>query len=160
MSERVELWLRSVSSWTVGREGTFVDDLEALDTQDVIEDYEVSMWNEHVPVDSKYDLTEKERTVRERVAAIREWADERDYDLPAFSRTTRVGEAPGVDGPSYEATVLPLAVLVGFEDGDLAWMAPYSDGDEHVSVQDRLDELSARPVDPDPEGDDLTVEAD
>lgn len=159
MSERVELWLRSASSWTVGREGTFVDDLEALDAQDAIEGYEVAMWNDHVPVESDHDLTEKERAVRERVGEVRVWADEHGYDLPAFSRTTELGAVPGRDRPTVEATVLPLATLMGFEDGDLEWVAPYSDGDEHVSVQDRLDELAARPVTPDGEREDQLVEA-
>jgi hypothetical protein len=142
MTEHVELWLRSASSWTVGRDGTFVDDLDALDAQGVLEAYEVLMWGDHVPVDDGDDLTPRERRVRDRVDAVRAWADDRGYDLPALSRTTKVrgfGE-----GPSYEATVLPLAALLGFEDGDLQWVAPYSDGDEHVAVQDRLDELAAR----------------
>jgi hypothetical protein len=146
MSEHVELWLRSVSSWTVGREGTFVDDLEALEAAGVIEDYDVAMWNDHVPVAADRDLTEREQRIRERVEAVRAWADEHGYDLPALSRTTEVGAAPGLDGPTYEATVLPLATLIGFEDGDLAWMAPYSDGDEHVAVQDRIEELAAQSV--------------
>jgi hypothetical protein len=142
MTEHVELWLRSASSWTVGRDGTFVDDLEALAAQGVLEDYEVLMWGEHVPVEDGDDLTAREQRVRDRVDAVRAWADERGYDLPALSRTTKVcgfGE-----GPSYEATVLPLAALLGFEDGELQWVAPYSDGEEHVAVQDRLDELAAR----------------
>jgi hypothetical protein len=141
MSEQVELWLRSASSWTVGRDGTFVDDLAALDARDVVEEYDVRMWNDHIPDDDGRDLTEREQEVRERVEAIREWADGQGYELPAFSRTTK---ARGYGGPRYEATVLPLAVLLGHENGDLAWMAPYTDGDEHVSVQDRLDELAAR----------------
>ena len=158
MSEHVELWLRSISSWSVGREGTFVDDLEALAARGAIEDYEVNMWNDHVPVESDDDLTPRERRIRERVAAIRSWADERGYELPALSRTRTVGEFQGVPGEGYEATVLPLAVLVAFEDGELQWMAPYSDGDEHVAVQDRLDELAGRLPDT---GDDgrVTVEA-
>ena len=158
MTERVELWLRSVSSWTVGRKGAFVDDLAALSAQGTIEDYEVNMWNDHVPVDGVHDLTPREQTVRDRVDTIHEWAEENDYDLPAFSRSTKVR---GFDGPSYEATVLPLAVLAGFEDGELQWMAPYSDeeADEHVSVQDRLDDLASRPPDSSETPDYTAVEA-
>lgn len=156
MSEHVELWLRSVSSWTVGRNGEFVDDLEALSAQGVIDNYEVTMWNDHVPVDGAHDLSAREETVRDRVDAIHDWADEHDYELPAFSRSTKVR---GFDGPSYEATVLPLVVLVGFEDGELQWTAPYSDGDEHVSVQDRLEELAARPPESAESADYPTVEA-
>jgi hypothetical protein len=159
MTEHVELWLRSVSSWTVGREGTFVDDLDALAAQDVIDDYEVTMWNDHVPLDAERDLTAKEATVRGRVETIESWAEAYDYDLPAFSRTKQIGTGPGFDGPTYVATVLPLAVLLGFEDGGLQWMAPYTDGDEHVSVQDRLDELAARPVDPESDREEQLVEA-
>lgn len=154
--DHVELWLRSVSSWTVGRKGEFVDDLEVLSASGFIDDYEVNMWNDHVPDDGVHDLSPREETVRDRVAAIREWAGERDYELPAFSRSTKVR---GFDGPSYEATVLPLAVLVGFEGEELRWMAPYSDGDEHVSVQDRLDELTARSQDSGESADHSTVEA-
>lgn len=140
MTERVELWIRSMSSWTVGREGTFVDDIEELVDAGVVDDYEVTMWNDHVPVEPERELTRREALVRDRVDAIREWADEQGYELPAFSRSKKVR---GFDGPSYEATVLPLAVLIGFDDGAVEWMAPYSDGETHVSVQDRLDELSA-----------------
>jgi hypothetical protein len=157
MAEHVELWLRSMSSWTVGRDGTFVDDLEVLSAQDIIEDYEVNMWNDHVPVDAEGDLTSRERTIRERVESIRSWADEHGYELPAFSRTTTVGEFEMIDGSGVEATVLPLAVVAGFEDGDLQWMAPYTDGEEHVAVQDRLDELASRLETSD--GDTVLVEA-
>jgi hypothetical protein len=149
MSETVELWLRSMSSWTVGRQGTFVDDLEVLTARGVVDGYGVKMWDRHVPVDGDLHLTRRERRVRERVDAARSWADEQDYDLPAFSRTTTAGTFQGVDREGYEATVLPLAVLFGYEGGDLQWVAPYSDGDDHVSVQDRLDELASRL----PEGD-------
>jgi len=147
MNEHVELRLRSASSWTVGRDGTFVDDLEALAAEGAIDDYEVKMWSDHVPVDDGRELSETEREVRERVETIEAWADEHGYELPGFTETTK---ARGFDGPRYEATVLPLATLLGFEDGELRWMAPYSDGDEHVAVQDRLDELAARTVDPEP----------
>lgn len=156
MTEHVELWLRSVSSWTVGRKGAFVDDLAALTARGIIADYEVNMWNDHVPVDAAHDLTPREQRVRDRVEAIHEWAGERDYDLPAFSRSTKVR---GYEGPSYEAIVLPLAVLLGVEDGDLRWMAPYTDGDEHVAVQDRLDELAARPPESAEDADRPAVEA-
>lgn len=144
MAETVELWLRSVSSWTVGREGTFVDDLGALAEAGAVADYEVRMWNDHVPVDPNRALTASEETVHDRVDAMATWADERGYELPALYRTTKVR---GLDGPSYEAWVLPLAALLGFADEDLVWMAPFSDGDEHVSVQDRLDRLAAGPHD-------------
>lgn len=160
MTERVELWLRSMSSWTVGRAGTFVEDLEGLSGQGIVGAYEVNMWNDHVPTEGTSDLGEgeAEAAARERVEAVHEWADERGYELPAFTRSKTVRR---FGGPSYEATVVPLAALLGFEDGELQWMAPYSDGDGHVSVQGRLDELAAQPLEAAGEGgtDVSTVEA-
>lgn len=139
--ERVELRLRSVSSWTVGRDGTFVDDLEVLDTRGVIDGYEVTMIPDHVPLDPDLEVSPREATVRERVREMMAWADERGYDLPALDRIKRVPQ-PGVG--DVEVRVLPLATLAGYEDGELQWMAPYADGERNVSVQDRLDELAAR----------------
>ena len=57
--ERVERWLRSVSSWAVGRDGTFVDDLETLADRGVVEDYEVRMTDGHVPVAPEDATSEK-----------------------------------------------------------------------------------------------------
>ncbi len=145
--ERVELWVRSASSWTVGRDGTFVDDLAALPARGVVEDYEVVVTDGQVPLDPDLDVSPREATVRARVREIKEWADGHGYDLPAFRRTRAV---PRPDGSDVEVQVLPLAVLAGFEGERLTWMAPYSDGDRHVSVQDKLDELARRsPSDPD-----------
>lgn len=138
--EHVELRLRSVSSWTVGRDGTFVDDLEVLAARGIIDDYEVRMVPGKIPLDPDVEVSPREATVRERVREMFEWADDRSYDLPAFGRRT----VPQPELHGLAVQVLPLATLAGYEDGQLQWMAPYSDGDDHVSVQDRLDELAER----------------
>lgn len=142
--ERIELWLRPLSSWTVGRTGSFADDLATLEARGIVESYDVDTWSKQVPVDPDRELTPREAALRERVRTFEEWAADRGYDLPAFSRTRKVRTR---DGTTYEARLLPLVALAGYDGDDLAWMAPYSDGDRHVSVPDRLDELAARPPD-------------
>lgn len=77
---------------------------------------------------------------RQRIEAFHDWAATRDRELPAFTRTTKVWS---YDDPSYEAIVLPLAVLAAVEDGELQWMAPHGTAEDHVSVPARLAELSA-----------------
>jgi hypothetical protein len=144
---RVECWLRA-GDGPVVREvrRELRDRLDRLDRRAAVGSYEVETWGRSVALEEAASVTETggsaaPATVRERLAAFREWADREDRSLaPAVRRR----EHTTLDSPATVPVVdLPVACLAVADDDGLAGVYPHAADGEVRRVSDCLDALES-----------------
>lgn len=133
----VELYVRSLSpgSHHATREellGTLAD----LEASGRIDAHSVHVWGRQVVPDSAAGRTEPGRFIQDRIAAFREWADDRGVTLRSLAGTREVRSA--FTDETYTARVLPEVVLAEYRGDDLQFVAPCVDGETTHTVADRL----------------------
>ncbi|WP_246983860.1 HTH domain-containing protein [Halorientalis marina] len=139
---RVELYVRSLAPRAGRRQqNSVIDRLEDLESAGRIDEFTVDVWGRQVGLSSVSARTGAGQFVLDRVASFREWADETGRSVASFFETRRVDSR--VTGDKYTALVLPSLTLAEFRDGELAHVAPCSDGDEVTTVADRVEALAA-----------------
>jgi len=139
---RVELHVRSLAPRAgKRRQNSVIDRLEDLESEGYVDEWTVDVWGRQVGLSAAAARTDAGQFVLERVAAFRDWADDTGRSVASFFETRHVDS--GITGEQYTALVLPSLTLAEYRDGDLAYVAPCSDGDEVTTVTDRLDVLAA-----------------
>jgi len=137
---RLELFVRSLAP-TVGREEQerVVRRLQNLDAEDRIEGFDLVICGDCVCPSSETARTEPGQRLLGRYEDFEDWATGRDRDLVGFERRDVESTLAGATGP-VTGVIFPRMTLAEYRDGDLAFVAPSSNGVEQTSVVDRLDE--------------------
>lgn len=127
----VELFVRSLAPRGCGRlQADAIDTLSELVDRGIVDDYEVRIWGDAVPVDGDHPI------VRE-VVRLREWAATNGAELLGVDRRT----AGSLVEEARAVTALPTMVLAEYHDGKLACVSPHErDGVVHT-IEDRLGAL-------------------
>lgn len=138
----VELYVRSLSpSGTHRQQDRVVRRLDELLGAGAVDDYDVRVWGDRIRRASPCARTADGRHVRDRLARIRRWADERGYSLEGVYR--EVDRHSTVTDESWTEIKFPQVALAEFVGGDLARFTPVRDVETGriVRVADHLDHL-------------------
>ncbi|WP_435334013.1 HTH domain-containing protein [Haloarchaeobius sp. TZWWS8] len=137
---RLELWLRPSCEWMCRHEKGLVECAKELEDRGVVDEVRVEQWGKYAPYYPDDATTESERRTSERLADYRAWADQTGTELRAFSRTAVLQRG----GKPVTMQILPLVALASYDESDdLLWVVPHGEGDEAVSVTQRLESLEA-----------------
>lgn len=135
-----ELWIRSFAP--VGgddRQAAAIERLQELNEDDRLADLTVRMWGKAMRRSSPAAYTEEGAAVFDRVDEFAAWAAETGRSLePYFEEHEEHCE---FTGESDSIVVLPALALAEYRDGDLAHLAPHTDGDARVTVEGRIEDL-------------------
>lgn len=117
------------SSLAGERRRTVRRELDRLESRDLLE-YEVRTWPDEVELDDAPEellstVREFERWSDREGVSLRPCLDRRSYDRP-------------ITGESGELVCLPCVALAAYDADGLATVVPYTDGEEHVTVDDYL----------------------
>lgn len=117
------------SSITRRQRREVVGELDRLESEGVLE-YEVRTWPDEVEVDdASSDLLSTVRT-------FERWGERVGVSLePCFDQRTYEQQ---ITGESGEVLTLPGVALAAYADGELVTVVPYSDGADHVTVDQYL----------------------
>jgi hypothetical protein len=136
----VDLYVRSLTPRAGnGRQDAVIERLERLADTGQIDEFSLDVWGRQVSLSTAAARTDAGRNVLDRVEEFRDWAAETDRSISSFFETRRVSSQ--VTDESYVALVLPMLTLAEYHDGELAAVAPCTDGDGVCTVPDRLDRL-------------------
>ncbi|WP_380675446.1 HTH domain-containing protein [Salinigranum sp. GCM10025319] len=132
-ARQVTFYVRGDMFGANDQQNAVVDRLRELDDDDVIEGYDVRVWN------SRVRLTGTETPAEvEQYRAFESWADAANVDIDPFF-TVRERDS-FVDGTAREL-ILPVMCLAVHGDDGLEAVAPCARGDETYTVRDCLAEL-------------------
>ena len=132
-ARQVTFYVRGDMFGANDQQNAVVDRLRELDADDVIEGYDVKVWN------SRVRLTDAETPAEvEQYRAFESWGADVGVDIDPFF-TVRERDS-FIDGTAREL-ILPVMCLAVHGDDGLEAVAPYARGDETYTVQDCLDEL-------------------
>ena len=132
---RLELYVRTLSA-AASPAVDHAERVRDLAAAGRVVDADVLMWGDEVGLSTTAFRTGVGKTILDRVAAFRAWADDRGATMAPFFETRTV--TGGVTGESYATMVLPMACLAEYRDGELIHVAPYRAGDGTCTVADRL----------------------
>jgi hypothetical protein len=137
-----ELWIRSFAPvGTGGQQEAAVDRLRELADAGRLDDLTVRMWNKQLRRSGPASYTEEGAAVFDAVDRFANWAVANDRSLaPFFEEREQTCE---FTGETDSVLVLPNVALAEYEGGELVHLTPHSDGDAKVTVEQRLDELTA-----------------
>jgi len=135
-----ELWIRSFAP--VGgdeRQEAAVERLQRMANEGRLADLTVRMWGKKMRRSSAAAYTEEGQVVFDRFEEFREWAAGEGRELEPFfeERTERCEFTDTEDS----VVVLPSVALAEYRDDDLVHLAPHVDGDERVTVRERIEQL-------------------
>jgi len=150
----VELHVRSLAPrGGKGQQESAIERLDQLASTGRIEEFSVNVWGRRVSLSSAAAETDAAQFVLDRVDEFRDWARRTGRSVDSFFETRRVESS--ITDEQYAALVLPSLTLAEYRDGELAYVAPCTDGDTVHTVDDRLDVLASSPaMDSDPLGGD------
>ncbi len=141
----VDLHVRSLTPRAGhGRQESVIERLERLADTGQIHEFNLDVWGRQVSLSTAAARTDAGQNVLDRVEQFREWATETNRSISSFFETRRVSSE--MTQESYVALVLPMFTLAEYHDGELAFVAPCSDGDGVCTVTDRLETLQASGV--------------
>lgn len=151
-SVTVELHVRSLAPRAgKGQQESAIDRLNELESEGHIDEFSVNVWGKRVSLSSAASQTDAAQFVLDRVEEFRDWARRTGRSVDSFFETRRVESS--ITDEKYAALVLPSLTLAEYRGGELAYVAPCSDGGDVHTVDDRLDTLESGPVmDSDPLG--------
>jgi hypothetical protein len=136
----IELYVRSMlPDGANERQEAVIDRLERLDDDDEIEGFNVVVWGKQIAPESAAAGTEEGTYILNRVAEFKQWALSNNVSLESFYQTTEVESE--VTEEAYDAMVLPVMGLAEYRDGELAHVAPCTEGDIVHTIMDRLERL-------------------
>ncbi|WP_336002138.1 HTH domain-containing protein [Halorientalis halophila] len=141
----VDLHVRSLTPrGGPGQQEAVIERLEELVESGHVDEFSLDVWGRQVSLSTAAARTDAGRDVLNRVEAFRDWAAETDRSVDSFFETRRVSST--VTDENYVALVLPRVTLAEYRDGDLAYVAPCTDGEDVCTVLDRLDALETEPT--------------
>lgn len=144
---QAELVVRnSVPTAAVERVEEVADRLERLSAGDDLSAVDVDQW----PLEHGHALDARSR--RDLLDDLRSWADRHDYSLEPAFRSRTVTQSMIDEQPTVERLSVPLVTLLVYEEGDLVWVAPCTDGDDVHTVEDclrRFESNEGLPIDTD-----------
>lgn len=141
---RVELWVRSLYPAGVERrQEAVLARLERLAARDRIASFELLLAGEKVGLGSAAARTAVGRRTLDRFEQFRGWADRTDRSLEPVFEVRTVDSA--FTGERFRTVSFPSISVAEYVDGELRHVAPHTDGDTVVTVDDRLAQLAERP---------------
>lgn len=144
-SVTVDLHVRSLAPRAGhSQQNAAIERLDDLASAGRVGEFNVHVWGHQVSLSTAAAKTDAGQFVLNRVEQFREWAKETGRSIGSFFETRRV-ESEIMD-EEYAALVLPSLTLAEYRDGDLAFVAPCSDGGSVCTVEDRIDDLAASGV--------------
>lgn len=152
----VELYVRSLSPRESRRRiEAIVGTLDALATSDVLSGYRVLPTGTELPATPADAITEYGSYLVNRVVAFQEWATSSGRSLGSlFERRTVFSRFTHEE---HDVLVFPTVVMAEYVGGDLRFVTPCHENDEHVTVRNRLETLGTG-EDEDHDGDRLDLE--
>lgn len=143
----IELYLRSLApDGTRPAVDDIVERLQRLDAAGAIADLTVHVTGEKVCPESPTTQTGPGQRLLDRVAAFEAWADRTDRSISEPFR--RVEDARGIDGSDHSGVTFPTMAMAEYEDDDLRFVSPTTEGSVVYTVRDRLDVLVDRTAEP------------
>jgi len=136
-----ELWIRSFAP--IGgdeRHEAAVERLQELNESDRLADLTVRMWGKGMRRSSAAAYTEEGQVVFDRFDEFRSWAAETGRSLAPFFEERE--ESCEFTDETDSTIVLPSMALAEFGDDELLHLAPHTDGDSQVTVEERIDQLA------------------
>lgn len=141
----VDLHVRSLAPRAGhAQQNAVIERLDELESAGQIDEFTVNVWGRQVSLSTAAAKTDAGQFVLNRVDQFREWARESGRSVDSFFETRRVQSS--ITDEQYAALVLPALTLAEYHDGELAYVAPCSDGDTVCTVADRIDVLEASGV--------------
>lgn len=141
----VELFVRSLApDGTRPALESVVDRLHRLESADAIDDIAVHITGRKICPDSPTARTGPGEFLLARVKSFEAWADRTGRSISTAFR--RSEDARGIDGSDHSGIAFPTMAMAEYEDGDLRFVSPASEGSTVHAVRDRLDVLEGRTV--------------
>ena len=139
----LEVFVRSLAP-TSGqeRQRAVLAHLDRLDSEGLIDGYDVHVWGDAVAADSAASDTAAGRGVRTRVAAFQQWALSENVSVQPFFETSTQSSA--MTGEERTVISLPELTVAEYEGGELNGMAPHRADGDVVSVRDYVEEMELR----------------
>lgn len=121
-----------------------IERLDELEAGGYIDEFTVNVWGRQISLSTAAARTDAGQFVLDRVDEFRAWAAETDRSVDSFFETRRVESE--ITDQEYAALVLPVLTLAEYRDDELAYVAPCTDGETVVTVEDRIDVLETTRV--------------
>jgi len=136
----VKLFLRADPELGCERQKQAVlEQLEALDANGRIDDYEINIWTKAIRLSGPLEGTSYYRTVINHYEAFQQWADEEGVLLNSAFKTESV--ECEITGEQYTVLSLPSICLAVYEDGELCAVYPHATDDTAQTASSCLQEL-------------------
>ena len=135
---RLDLFVRTLGA-PVGshsRQAAILDQVERLDQRDAIDASRVTVWGDSICVSECCSKNATVRSIRDRIDAFREWAQEKREVSMRFDR--REVDC-SVTGERFEVIDLPTMCLAVYVDSALEGVFPATIGGEEWTVESYLD---------------------
>lgn len=133
----VELFVRSLTPpGARAAQNDIVDRMVALREADVVEEVDLTVWGNGVPLSGTCARVGVGSHVANAIRAFRRWCEERDASLEPFFTWSAVDSS--ITGESYDRVVPPHRCLAVWDDDGVAAVYPCRIGDETRSIEDGL----------------------
>lgn len=136
---RLVLYVRSLSpSECRTQQQTVVRRLDQLETDGIIDGYSVEVWGDQLAM-SDIERTGMGKRIYDHVREVRTWADANGVSIDSVFPVDTVRSK--ISGEEYRRIRFPTMALVEYEDGEIRFFSPCTDGETVHTVVDRLDAL-------------------
>lgn len=145
---QLSLYVRSLAPEGTGFEQRAVlENLERLEEQNVIDDYEIEVWGERLATDGPVVETAAGRSLHDRLDEFRTWSEEEGVSVDRFFPVREIDSE--ITGTSQRVISLPVMALAEYEDGELEHFTPNESGNTVETVRERLATLTTPTPEPD-----------
>ncbi|RXK51615.1 HTH domain-containing protein [Halorientalis pallida] len=143
---RLELYVRTLSPpGARTRQEQVIKRLQRLEDEGHIADFYVKVWGRQIDPTTKAAETDQGEFILNRIAEFKQWALANNTTLESFYQTHE--QSSSITGQDHTTMVLPKMGLAEYRGGELAQVAPCTDGDDVHTVVNHLDDLERRLVD-------------
>ena len=139
----LDIFVRSLAPTTgLERQRALISQLDRMESEGLIEGYDVHVWGDAVSFDSALAETETGRGVRSQVAGFQQWALAENVSVQPFF--DRKEQSSSITGDEQTVITLPEITVAEYEGAELVGMAPHQSAGDTVSVQNYLDDVEMR----------------
>ncbi|SEM98586.1 hypothetical protein SAMN05216388_100184 [Halorientalis persicus] len=143
---RLELYVRTLSPpGARTRQEQVLERLQRLEDEGHVDDFYVKVWGRQIDPTTKAAETDQGEFILNRIAEFKQWALANNTTLESFYQTHE--QSSSITGQDHTTIVLPKMGLAEYRGGELAQVAPCTDGDDVHSVVNHLDDLERRLAD-------------
>ncbi len=143
----LDIFVRSLAPTTgLERQRALVDQLDRMESDGLIDDYNIHVWGDAVSIDSALSETATGRGVRSQVAGFQQWALAENVSVQPFFE--RKSQSSSITGDEQTLITLPEITVAEYEGTELVGMAPHQSAGDTVTVQDYLDDVEMRRTQP------------